>query len=62
VGALAGGYDSVKWAMLQHIAVVTPGNRRRYAAFYEQFDLPKVYLSSPRAIEACFEAWGLTRG
>jgi len=43
-GALEGGQDSVKWAMIHHIAVVTPANRRRYAEMYERISLPKVKL------------------
>jgi adenylate kinase family enzyme len=31
-GALAGGRDSVKWAMLHHIAVTSRANRKRYDA------------------------------
>lgn len=61
VGALAGGKDSVKLSMLHHIAIVTPGNRKRYAEVYRQLQLPKVYLSSTRAIDACLHAWGLQR-
>lgn len=60
-GALQGGQDSIKIAMLHHILFVTPGNRKRYAAAYHQLPLPKVYLPSMRAIEACYRDWQLER-
>jgi adenylate kinase family enzyme len=60
-GAIAGGRDSIKWAMLHHIAVVTPANRRRYLAIYRDSTLPKVRLPSARAIETCYRQWGLQR-
>jgi adenylate kinase family enzyme len=61
VGALEGGQDSIKFAMLHHIVVVTPGNRKRYMDAYRQLRLPKVYLPSIRAINACYQDWGLER-
>ncbi|WP_198137577.1 hypothetical protein [Terriglobus sp. TAA 43] len=61
IGALAGGQDSIKFAMLHHIAVVTPGNRKRYAEIYRQLHLPKIYLSSTRDLDKCYRAWGLER-
>ena len=61
VGALEGGQDSIKFAMLHHIVVVTPGNRKRYMDAYRQLRLPKVYLPSIRAINACYQNWGLER-
>lgn len=60
-GALAGGRDSVKWDMIYHIVVTTPKNRKRYRAMFEQIDLPKMQLSSLRAIKACFREWDLAR-
>lgn len=61
IGALEGGLDSIKFAMLHHIAVVTPRNRRRYADVYRQLRVPKVYLPSVGAINACYQDWGLER-
>jgi adenylate kinase family enzyme len=61
LGALEGGRDSVKWDMIRHIAVTTPKNRQRYQAMFEQLDLPKLQLSSVRAIKQCFRQWGLAR-
>lgn len=60
-GGLEGGRDSVKWAMLHHIGVVTPRNRQRYAELYRQATLPKLALPSARAIERCYVQWGLQR-
>ncbi|WP_217575056.1 AAA family ATPase [Mesorhizobium sp. GbtcB19] len=59
-GALEGGRDSVKWDMIHHIAVVTPRNRQRYRTMFEELNLPKLRLTSVRAIKQCFRAWGLT--
>ena len=60
LGALEGGRDSVKWDMIHHIAVVQPKNRKRYRAMFDELDLPKLRLSSVRAIKQCFREWGLT--
>lgn len=49
-GGLAGGRDSVKWAMLHHILFATRANRQRYRRIFEDIALPKVLLDSPRAI------------
>jgi adenylate kinase family enzyme len=61
IGALAGGQDSIKFAMLHHVAVVTPGNRKRYAEVYRQLRLPKIYLPSTRDLNRCCQEWGLER-
>ena len=60
-GGLQGGHDSIKPAMLHHITVVTPGNRRRYAEMYQELALPKVFLPSMRAIDQCYRDWQLPR-
>ena len=61
VGALEGGHDSIKWNMIHHIAIVTPGNRKRYAEMYRQIQLPKICLPSMRAINECYRQWNLER-
>lgn len=61
VGALEGGKDSVKLAMLHHIAIVTPGNRKRYAEIVGNLTLPTVSLPSMRAIADCYRQWDLQR-
>jgi adenylate kinase family enzyme len=60
-GGLEGGRESLKLAMLHYIAVVTPGNRRRYARVYRELRLPKVYLQSVSAIRECYREWELER-
>ena len=60
IGALEGGRDSVKWDMIHHIAVVQPRTRQRYRAMFDGLDLPKLQLSSVKAIKRCFHAWGLS--
>jgi adenylate kinase family enzyme len=60
-GTLKGGRDSIKWDMIYHIAVVTPKNRKRYANMFHDIDLPKVRLTSIRAIKQCYQRWGLER-
>jgi hypothetical protein len=57
-GALDGGHDSVKFAVLHHIGVVTPGNRKRYAEIYRHLLTPKIYLRSIRTINECYRMWG----
>jgi hypothetical protein len=59
IGGLEGGQDSLNLAMFHHIAVVTPGNRKRYANVYRQLHLSKVYLPSIRAIKARYKGWDL---
>jgi adenylate kinase family enzyme len=60
-GALEGGQDSLKMEMFHFLAVVTPQNRKRYAHVYSELHIPKVYLPSIRAINACYKDWGLER-
>ena len=60
-GALDGGSDRVTWAMIRHIAVTTPANRRRYAALFDQIVLPKLMLSTTRDLEQFYRAEGLER-
>lgn len=60
-GALEGGRDSIKWDMIYHIAVVAPKNRKRYANIFQDVELPKLRLTSLRAIRQCYEQWGLER-
>ena len=54
IGALDGRKDSVKWLMINHIAVVTPRNRQRYADLFGDIDLPKISLPSARAIKSFY--------
>ena len=61
IGALEGGSESIKWGMIHYIALRTPWNRLRYAHIYRQISLPKMCLSSRRAINDCYREWGLGR-
>jgi adenylate kinase family enzyme len=61
IGGLEGNRDSIKWDMIYHIAVVTPKNRKRYANMFHDIDLPKVRLTSIRAIKQCYKLWDLKR-
>jgi adenylate kinase family enzyme len=60
-GGLDGGRDSLKWAMVHHITVTTPNNRRRYVEMFKALTLPKIQLSSADAIRRCYIDWGLDR-
>jgi len=60
-GALDGGQDSIKFAMLHHIGVVTPENRKRYAEICRHILLPKIYLRSIGTINECYRIWELKR-
>lgn len=60
-GGLEGGQDSVKWAMIRHIAITTRVNRRRYEALFAAVDLPRIRLASPRALADFYRANGLRR-
>ena len=61
IGSLEGGRDSVKWQTLKHIAIATRVNRKRYAELQRRVELPKIYLSSAKQIEACYLEWELHR-
>ncbi|TIV70652.1 MAG: AAA family ATPase, partial [Mesorhizobium sp.] len=59
-GALKGGRDSIKWDMIHQIAVVQPRNRKLYAAMFDALDLPKLRMSSVKAIKLYFREWDLS--
>lgn len=61
IGALEGSRERIKWSMIYYIAMRTPWNRLRYAHIYRQISLPKICLSSCRAIRACYRDWDLAR-
>lgn len=58
-GALEGSSERITWEMIHHIAIVTPVNRRRYAAMYAELRLPKMMLPSLQAVRDCHQRWGL---
>jgi adenylate kinase family enzyme len=59
LGGLKEGKESVKWAMIWHIAVTTRKNRRRYKEMFEHIDLPKIRLSTAREIARFYRSEGL---
>jgi adenylate kinase family enzyme len=61
LGALEGGADSVKWAMIWHIAVATRTNRRRYKTMFVHIGLPKIMLSTTREITRFYRSERLGR-
>jgi adenylate kinase family enzyme len=60
-GGLEGGRDSIKWMMIHHITMVTPGNRRRYRRMFEGIALPKVRLATGGEIARFYREEGLAR-
>jgi len=60
-GGLEGGKDSVKWAMIRHIAVTTRENRRRYKEMFDQISLPKIRLATSRDLGRFYRSEGLSR-
>jgi adenylate kinase family enzyme len=59
IGGLEGARERIHWAMLRHIVVATPANRKRYATLVEALALPKVSLPSARALQDAYKAWSL---
>jgi adenylate kinase family enzyme len=60
-GALEGGKDSVRWDMIRHIAVAARANRSRYRDMMDGISLPKVQISSTKALAAFYRSNGLKR-
>ena len=50
LGALEGGRDGVRWAMIRHVAVTSRENRRRTRAMFDHVCVPKIRLSTAREI------------
>lgn len=61
VGGLGGGRDSVKWAMIHHIAVANRAGRARNARLFEALGLSKVKLTSADDLNTFYRSNGLTR-
>jgi len=61
LGGLDGGRDSVKWAMVRHIAVTTPANVRRYRALLDEVALPQIRLATSSALAAFYRSERLSR-
>jgi adenylate kinase family enzyme len=60
-GGLEGNRDSVKWAMIHHIAVATRKNRKGYKQSFDRIDLPKIELATPQALGHFYRSEGLVR-
>lgn len=60
-GNLEGCQDTVKWAMVKHIAVTTRANRQRYTKMFETFGVPKIRLGSAREIDVFYRRERLSR-
>ncbi len=60
-GALEGGRDSVKWDMIRHIVVATRANRTRYRNVIDGISLPKMQITTTKALAAFYHANGLRR-
>lgn len=60
-GALEGGRDSVKWHMIRHIIVATRANRTRYRDMIGGISLPKMQITTTKALAAFYHFNGLRR-
>jgi len=60
-GALEGGRDNVKWSMIRHIVIATRANRSRYRSMIDGISLPKVQISSTKALAAFYSSNSLSR-
>ncbi|MEG8041190.1 AAA family ATPase [Sphingomonas sp. LR60] len=60
-GALEGGRDSVKRDMIRHIIVATRANRIRYRDMIDGVSLPKVQITTTKALAAFYHSNGLRR-
>ncbi|WP_415421300.1 hypothetical protein [Acetobacter malorum] len=61
LGALEGSRDSVKWSMIRHIIGATRSNRARYKRMFGDISLPKVGLTSTKALADFYRVNGLKR-
>jgi len=58
-GSLSDIKENVRWQMLKHLLLYTPGNRKNYKTLYDQCSLTKIFLPTPENIEECYKTWGL---
>jgi hypothetical protein len=47
--------------MLKYIALIAPANRLRYRTLFEQITIPRLMLTLPREINACYQRWDLNK-
>jgi adenylate kinase family enzyme len=60
-GALEGGTERLKWAMVRWILVASPKNLRRYRETLPKAGLPLVETRSMAALKRLYAEWGLGR-
>lgn len=61
IGGLKTGRENVSWEMLKYIALIAPANRLRYRTLYEQITIPRLMLTFPREVNACYQRWELNQ-
>lgn len=61
LGAPEGSRDNVKWGMIRHIIGATCSNRGRYKRLFGDISLPKVELTSTKALDNFYRVNGLKR-
>jgi len=61
LGGLEGSRDSVKWGMIRHIIGVTRSNRDRNKRLFGGISLPKLELTSTKALDDFYRVNGLKR-
>ncbi|EJL90291.1 AAA family ATPase [Pantoea sp. BIGb0393] len=53
--------EHLTWEMTRYLLVTTPGHRQRNRRMFEQWTLPKLFITSPSQLNTCYQAWGLSR-
>lgn len=61
IGGLNAGRENVTWEMLKYIAFIAPQNRLHHKILFEQSTIPKLMLTLPRDINACYQNWNLKK-
>ncbi|WP_241575343.1 AAA family ATPase [Rosenbergiella nectarea] len=59
IGGIGIQTESISWVMMKHILYHSPRNHLRYRALFEQSTLPKLMLSTPRAVNTYYKEWKL---
>jgi len=47
--------------MLKYIVHIAPKNHLRHRKIFEQVTIPKLMLTLPRDINACYQSWDLNK-
>ncbi|WP_333610017.1 AAA family ATPase [Pantoea piersonii] len=61
IGGLNARRENVTWEMLKFIVHIAPKNHLRHREIFEQATIPKLMLTLPRDINACYQNWDLNR-